>query len=77
MTSDMTWDTIELDHVRPLSSFDLTNPKQLKEAAHYSNIQPLLKSDNRKKGSNYHEIDLLVQIAKLYQYECFNYYLTI
>ena len=74
MTSDMNWNNIELDHVRPLSSFDLTDPEQLKEAAHFSNIQPLLKSDNRKKGSKYHEHDLVVQNEKVYDYECFKYY---
>ena len=49
MAPDMTWESIDLDHVRPLKSFDLTNPEKLKEACQYTNIQPLLKSDNRKK----------------------------
>ena len=31
MTTNMKWKNIELDHVYPLSSFDLTNPNQLKE----------------------------------------------
>ena len=74
MTSEITWDNIELDHVRPLSSFNLTDLEQLKEASHYSNIQPLLKSDNRKKGANYHEHDLMVQNENLYEYEYFKYY---
>ena len=74
MTSEMTWNNIELDHVRPLSSFNLTDPTQLKEASHYSNIQPLLKSDNSSKGSRYHEHDLMVQNEKLYEYEYFKYY---
>ena len=26
MTPEMTWESIDLDHIRPLSSFDLTNP---------------------------------------------------
>ena len=70
----MNWKNIDLDHVRPLSSFDLTDPNQLKEASHFSNIQPLLKQDNRKKGSSYHEHDLAVQKEKVYDYECFKYY---
>ena len=74
MTSEMTWEPIDLDHVRPLSSFDLTNPEQLKEACHFSNIQPLLKTDNRKKGSRYHEHDSVVQRNNLYEYEYFKYY---
>ena len=70
----MTWESIDLDHVRPLSSFDLTDSEQLKEACHYTNIQPLLKSDNRKKGSKYHEHDLVAQRNNLYDYEYFKYY---
>ena len=48
---------------------------QLKQAAHYTNIQPLLKSDNRIKGANYHEHDSVVQNEKLYEYEYFKHYL--
>ena len=69
MTPEMTWKNIDLDHIRPLSSYDLTDPFQLKEAAHFSIIQPLLKRDNRSKGSRYHERDLMVQNEKLYEYE--------
>ena len=54
MTDEMTWNNIELDHVQPLPSFDLTNQEQLKEAAHYTNIQPLIAKDNRSKGDRYH-----------------------
>ena len=53
MTTNMKWNNIELDHVHPLSSFSLTNPNQLKEASHYSNIQPLLKPDIAPKAQNF------------------------
>ena len=76
MTPEMTWKNIELDHIQPLKSFNLTDPNQLKEAAHYTNIQPLLKSDNRKKGSRIHEHDLAVHNEKIYEYEYFKYYLN-
>ena len=46
MTSDMEWDNFESDHFRPLSPFDLKDIEQLKEASHYTNIQPLLAKDN-------------------------------
>lgn len=42
-----------IDHIRPLSSFDLTNSKDLKEAMHYSNLQPLWASENMSKGAKY------------------------
>ena len=76
MTPKMSWENINLDHIQPLSSFELTDPNQLKEAAHYTNIQPLLKSDNRSKGSRFHEHDLVVQNEKLYEYEYFKYHLN-
>ena len=68
MSPEMTWDIVELDHVRPLSSFDLTNPEQLREGAHFSNIQPILKSDNRKKGSKIDNHDLTIDREKVYLY---------
>lgn len=39
-----------LDHILPLSFFDLTDPAQLKQACHYTNFQPLWKRDNLVKG---------------------------
>lgn len=55
--SQMSWNNYglngwEIDHVKPLASFDLTDPEQLKKACHYSNLQPLWADDNRIKGCN-------------------------
>lgn len=41
----------ELDHIIPLSSFDLTDRSQIKQACHYKNFQPLLAKDNRAKSN--------------------------
>jgi hypothetical protein len=52
---DMTWDNHgivwEIDHVKPISSFDLSKEPEQKKAFHYTNMQPLYKLENRIKGS--------------------------
>ena len=50
----MSWDNHgewHIDHIRPCASFDLTDPKQLKECFHYTNLQPLSARDNLSKNS--------------------------
>lgn len=50
----MTWNNYgewHLDHVIPLSYFDLTDRTQVQEACHYLNIQPLWAKDNLKKNN--------------------------
>lgn len=42
-----------IDHIRPLNSFDLSNPDDLKQACHYTNLQPLSASKNFSKGDRY------------------------
>jgi hypothetical protein len=42
-----------IDHIRPLASFDTTDPEWLHKANHYTNLQPLWASENIAKGSSY------------------------
>jgi hypothetical protein len=50
----MTWDNHgvvwEIDHIIPLSAFDLIRKDQQLIATHFTNLQPLYKTENRKKG---------------------------
>jgi hypothetical protein len=53
-TDGMSWESRGLwhiDHILPLSSFDLEDAKQLATACHYTNLQPLWAFDNWSKGS--------------------------
>lgn len=47
-----------IDHIVPVSAFDLTDPEQQKLCFHYSNLRPLRHCDNRKKACVYNPADL-------------------
>ena len=42
-----------VDHIRPLASFDLSDPHQQREACHWTNLQPLWAADNIRKHAKY------------------------
>lgn len=57
-TDGMTWDKfmagdIHVDHIKPCKLFNLAIDKEQKECFHYTNLQPLWKIDNLRKGVSY------------------------
>ena len=42
-TPEMNWSNIEIDHVKPICTFDVSKEEELIEAINWKNTQPLLK----------------------------------
>lgn len=52
----MSWDNHahfgwHIDHIKPMSSFDLTKEDQIKECCHFTNLRPLWWKENLSKGA--------------------------
>lgn len=45
----------QIDHKKPCSLFDLSKEEEQLKCFHYSNLQPLWATDNRKKHNRYNE----------------------
>lgn len=43
----------QLDHIRPVASFDLQDPKQVAKCFHFTNYQPLWHIENASKGARW------------------------
>lgn len=50
---DSTRKTWNIDHIRPLSGFNLSNRKELLEACNWNNLQPMLAKLNLSKGAKW------------------------
>ena len=67
-TSEMNWTNIELDHVKPICTFQVSNDKQLKKTFSWKNTQPLLKHDHHQKGIKFDFLAYQLQFSKAYQF---------
>ena len=68
MTPDMTWNNIQIDHIKPICLFDITKDEELKEAFNWKNTQPLLKEVHSHKGIKFNFLDYQLQFIKAYQF---------
>jgi len=51
----MTFDNIHLDHIKPISRFNLDDEEEFLSCCHYTNLQPLLIKDNLEKGNKWND----------------------
>ena len=49
LTEGMTWDNIHIDHIKPVSRFNLDLEEEFNKCSHYTNLQPLTAKDNLLK----------------------------
>ena len=42
-----------IDHIKPITKYDLTKPGEVEKCFHYTNLQPLWATDNIKKSNKY------------------------
>ena len=68
MTPEMNWQKIEIDHIKAISLFDVSEEEELKEAFNWRKTQPLLKQDHQKKGSKFIFLNYQLHFIKAYQF---------
>ena len=51
----MTIDNIHIDHIKPVSRFNLDNEDEFNQCCHYTNLQPLLAKDNLEKHNKWND----------------------
>jgi len=57
MTQDteMTWDNIHIDHIKPVSSFNLNDEEEFLSCCNYTNLQPLIAVNNLEKSDKWND----------------------
>jgi hypothetical protein len=55
MIEGMTFNNIHIDHIKPVSRFNLQNEDEFLDCCHYTNLQPLLSEDNLIKSNKWND----------------------
>ena len=72
MTPEINWRNIEMDHVKPISSFYKSNIEELQKVFNWKNTKPLLKEILSRKGTKNIFLDYQLPFPKAYQFIKFN-----
>ena len=62
MTTELNWNNIEIDHVRPICSVDISKDEELKDAFCGKITQPLLEEVHQQKATKYGFLNYQLQI---------------
>ena len=53
----MNWSNIEIDQVKPLCLFNVSDNEELREAYTWKNTQPLLEKNHHQKGIKFDSLE--------------------
>ncbi len=73
----MNWDNIHIDHIKPVSSFNLDNKEELNKCCNYTNFQPLFAKDNLTKLNKWTDEDEEYWNENIINKEHFGIYLSV
>ena len=67
-TREMNWSETEIDHVKSICLFDVFKDEEVKEAFSWNYTQPLLKQDQRHKGTKINFLGYQLEFISAYQF---------
>lgn len=71
-SKDMTWDNYgvywHIDHVVPISFFDMIKPEEQKLCHHWTNLRPLCKNENYRKSNKIVKSDICEHMIKINEF---------
>ena len=67
MTPERSWLNIEIDHLKSVSSFDVSKDEELRETFIWNNTQPFLKEVLQQKETKFIFFDYRLQFKRPYQ----------
>ena len=73
----MNWDNIHIDHIKPVSVFNLDDEDELNKCCNYTNFQPLLIEDNLTKNNKWTNEDDIYWNENIINKEHFGIYLSV
>ena len=63
----MIWENIEINHGKPISSFDVSKDEGMRKAFNWIITQPLIKQVHQHKGINFDFLAYRLQFIKSYK----------